>query len=157
MISFKCPHCGKPVSLDKSLAGRRARCPLCNAIVQVPPESQEGPRPGHEDLRAKTATDAGADDEGELELDEEDLAYAQSRAADETDILPAMESGLGERLTRMRLQDARRLAGKGSKSAGGGRPPRRTSRLLAIVLITVTVIVVAVIVFATGMIKFPPW
>lgn len=35
-ISFRCPDCGKPYTLDDSLAGRKARCKNCQLIMIVP-------------------------------------------------------------------------------------------------------------------------
>ncbi|MCO6437293.1 MAG: hypothetical protein J5J06_09430 [Phycisphaerae bacterium] len=42
-IVFTC-ECGKSVTVDRKFAGRRGRCPRCNAVVQIP---ADGPAVGH--------------------------------------------------------------------------------------------------------------
>jgi hypothetical protein len=37
-INFKCPACGEALSVPPSMAGRKGRCPKCNASVPVPGE-----------------------------------------------------------------------------------------------------------------------
>ena len=49
-ITFDCP-CGKTLKVPDEHAGRRAKCPICNAIVPIPgpdPEFEiiEKPKPG---------------------------------------------------------------------------------------------------------------
>ncbi|HBI45245.1 MAG TPA: serine/threonine protein kinase [Planctomycetales bacterium] len=36
MIAFACPHCGAPLRIDDSMAGRSEACPGCSLVVQVP-------------------------------------------------------------------------------------------------------------------------
>jgi len=36
MIGFPCDHCGKPLRIAEQLAGQRAVCPHCRAIIAVP-------------------------------------------------------------------------------------------------------------------------
>src|SRR5438309_141884 len=42
-IEFHCTGCGRALKVPGSAAGKRASCPQCNAIVQVPLTSQEPP------------------------------------------------------------------------------------------------------------------
>ncbi len=36
MIAFACPHCGAPLRVDESMAGRTGPCPACSQIVRAP-------------------------------------------------------------------------------------------------------------------------
>lgn len=42
MLAFKCPHCGQRLKVDKTFAGRKAKCGKCKQKLQVPPA---GPAP----------------------------------------------------------------------------------------------------------------
>src|SRR6266436_2842406 len=49
-IEFHCTGCGRALKVPGSAAGKRASCPQCNAVVQVPLASQATPpaaRDGH--------------------------------------------------------------------------------------------------------------
>jgi hypothetical protein len=35
-IRFSCPHCGRVIKTDESFAGRKARCPGCQQLIEVP-------------------------------------------------------------------------------------------------------------------------
>jgi ubiquitin-protein ligase/DNA-directed RNA polymerase subunit RPC12/RpoP len=43
MISFTCAGCGRPFTVPKTFAGRRATCKTCGATVTVPQEAQALP------------------------------------------------------------------------------------------------------------------
>ena len=36
MIAFVCPHCGAPLRVDESKAGRAGSCPACSRVVRTP-------------------------------------------------------------------------------------------------------------------------
>lgn len=36
MITYLCPHCKRPLEVDDELAGRKAACPHCNGVGDVP-------------------------------------------------------------------------------------------------------------------------
>ena len=40
MIAFACPHCGAPLRIDDSMAGRSGACPSCSRVVQVPASAE---------------------------------------------------------------------------------------------------------------------
>ena len=45
MIKFKCSQCGKEISAADEHAGRKAKCPGCQAIVQIPGAKAAPPPP----------------------------------------------------------------------------------------------------------------
>ena len=40
-ISFDCPACGKKTKAPDEMAGKKARCPLCKEVIQVPEPAYE--------------------------------------------------------------------------------------------------------------------
>ncbi len=56
-ISFDCPACGKKTKAPDEMAGKRARCPLCKEVIQVP-------EPAYEFEEAPQTSDKAADAEG---------------------------------------------------------------------------------------------
>jgi predicted RNA-binding Zn-ribbon protein involved in translation (DUF1610 family) len=40
-IKFDCPACGKTTQAPDEMAGRKARCPLCKAVIEVPSAPEE--------------------------------------------------------------------------------------------------------------------
>jgi uncharacterized paraquat-inducible protein A len=89
MIKFKCPHCDRDVSVADEHAGKKARCPACREIFQIPqaraaveeipearprpkaapPERPRRPAPVEEEEDLPEAE--AADDEPEEEAEEE--------------------------------------------------------------------------------------
>jgi hypothetical protein len=45
MIRFECPHCRCSVEIDDSFAGRRGRCPGCQAVIAIPAGAPPGSAP----------------------------------------------------------------------------------------------------------------
>ena len=41
MISFTCEHCGRAVRVKDTSAGKRGRCPHCEAMLHIPGRSEE--------------------------------------------------------------------------------------------------------------------
>ena len=39
MIKFRCPNCGQGYQVQPSYAGKKARCPICKAIITVPKQT----------------------------------------------------------------------------------------------------------------------
>src|ERR1051326_8549258 len=42
MISFRCPHCDKPLNVKDELAGKSGKCPSCKQTAQVPDKTAGG-------------------------------------------------------------------------------------------------------------------
>ncbi len=36
VIKFNCPNCGQPIEAESELAGKRATCPSCKTLLDVP-------------------------------------------------------------------------------------------------------------------------
>lgn len=51
-IKFACPSCGKPHTVDASLAGRKGRCQDCGAVMRIPapPKPEAAPAPAPADI-----------------------------------------------------------------------------------------------------------
>jgi len=45
MIEFDCPHCGKALKLDDTMAGKPGTCPSCQQVIQVPGTAQSANAP----------------------------------------------------------------------------------------------------------------
>jgi hypothetical protein len=44
-IKFKCPHCKRGLSVKEHLAGKRAACPACKKVLQIPtPQARSAPQ-----------------------------------------------------------------------------------------------------------------
>jgi len=52
-IEFHCSGCGRALKVPASAAGKRASCPQCSAIVQVPLASQRDGRPSAPEVRSQ--------------------------------------------------------------------------------------------------------
>ena len=44
-IVFECPSCGKRAQAPDELAGKKARCPQCQTVIQVPQAGPTGETP----------------------------------------------------------------------------------------------------------------
>jgi hypothetical protein len=71
-IKFKCPHCKRGLSVKEHLAGKRAACPACKKVLQIPtpqakaapqsrpaPQAKPAPAPKPPDLEALAASVLG--------------------------------------------------------------------------------------------------
>ncbi|NIP26175.1 MAG: hypothetical protein GWN67_17500 [Phycisphaerae bacterium] len=47
-IQFNCPHCKKKLEAERSFAGKKAICPLCNKEFVVPEEDKQMSKKGKE-------------------------------------------------------------------------------------------------------------
>ena len=63
-ISFDCPSCGKKTKAPDEMAGKRARCPLCKEIIQVPEPAYEFEEAAPQAPEKGAAKDAEGEDEG---------------------------------------------------------------------------------------------
>lgn len=52
-VEFACPQCGKPVRTPAAAAGKKGRCPSCNAIFAIPAASTARSTPGPDKLATK--------------------------------------------------------------------------------------------------------
>jgi len=57
-ITTTCPGCGKPIEAPDKAAGRKARCPQCGGVVQIPGEPAPGGQPPVEILQSALARSA---------------------------------------------------------------------------------------------------
>jgi hypothetical protein len=65
-INFNCPACGKKTKAPDEMAGKRARCPMCKEVIEVPEpayEFEEVQTPEPEPAPRKKARDE-TEDEG---------------------------------------------------------------------------------------------
>src|SRR6266511_2830452 len=59
MIKFRCPHCSKEVSAADEHAGKKAKCPSCQQVFQIPqPKAAARPESVEERPSAKAAAPA---------------------------------------------------------------------------------------------------
>jgi serine/threonine protein kinase len=54
MIAFACPHCGAPLRVDESKAGRAGPCPACSRVVRAP--ASGGPSSSESSAAAERAS-----------------------------------------------------------------------------------------------------
>lgn len=67
-ISFSCENCGKTLSTSDEKIGKKARCPGCGTILQVPGS-----------VTTANASELGLEDDGGLEVDDDDIATSPKR------------------------------------------------------------------------------
>ncbi|MHC5040597.1 MAG: hypothetical protein ACYTHM_25070, partial [Planctomycetota bacterium] len=53
-LTLECEHCGSPMAVDPSLAGKRVRCPECEEVVEVPEEAEAESEPARPRMRKGT-------------------------------------------------------------------------------------------------------
>lgn len=109
MLRFPCDHCAKPLRIDDALAGKKAVCPYCRAVIAVPPmaaaaddpsvpeaeaddhpsESSENAAPSGAPAKRQRNKSAASDDAENGSSDDEPTAAADPVAdgSDEQDIL----------------------------------------------------------------------
>ena len=70
MIKFKCTQCGKEISAADEHAGRKARCPKCQAILVIPSVKAAPARPAAPPKPARPAVEDAVEDELEEVVEE---------------------------------------------------------------------------------------
>ena len=70
MLQFPCDHCTKPLRIDDALAGKKAVCPYCRAVIAVPhlAAAADGP-----------SVSQAEPDDGLLQTAQESAAFAKRR------------------------------------------------------------------------------
>lgn len=66
-ISVKCSDCGKPLKAPDNLAGKKAKCPDCGAVVTVPVAAEESD--ANDDRQTMLLSD-GERDEAEIPMED---------------------------------------------------------------------------------------
>ncbi|GEM_PF-2985929 len=112
-FEIECGSCGELLEVDESMAGKKVRCPHCEAVIQLP---------GLEDL--------AEEDEGDEE--EEDVLAADEEGdveeAEEEEDIPEVEAVEPEAKPRKRKAPARRGERKPEAGPRGKKAGRRGSR-----------------------------
>lgn len=106
MIKFVCQHCGRWAWVDDDAAGRERRCLLCSGIVAIPLESRFASSNGATPAFAYATGDSshapnrmGLAAAGSEDSSQEDVNLDEMRCGsmDETDIMPAVPGGQGDK------------------------------------------------------------
>lgn len=62
MLRFPCDHCSKPLRIDDALAGKKAVCPYCRAVIAVPPMAAASDEPFVPEAQPDDGSPDAADD-----------------------------------------------------------------------------------------------
>ena len=121
MLRFVCPQCSQAVRVDESAAGKKGRCPLCGAVVDVPLASQAPDPVAALQVSSSARGPAGAPSASapphRSGLDEGDLRPPEDRLLEKTDILPAMSSDSSAGRSINRIEPRREPASTAEQSA----------------------------------------